>query len=272
MRVKETASKSKNKKAGYNNRIGKREIKKEELMALIEPGLYHVNMRGATIGECWRLGKTFRGFLFALYYKLIGGKMSYAWFPPSDIRKDCFFEELGPVTKGKLTPLIEQARKYGFKERRFRTATKMFNKNVKEAGSYMALHENRNQILSITYVLNINELLPERIIERTSINVVSVTDEMKYIGAHNNDFAVESGGVSRCVYIPNSKLEDIVRKCNKELQRTKSPVITFRDLGHYDEVFDKIEKKIFLFHINRGYYQKADSRTQESVLKEFGYV
>jgi hypothetical protein len=86
----------------------------KEQVTTIEPGLYHVNMRGATIGECWRLGKTFTGFLLGLYYKYIGENMGYTWFPPSEIRRECSFDELGSVTREKLAPLIEQAKTFGY--------------------------------------------------------------------------------------------------------------------------------------------------------------
>jgi hypothetical protein len=244
----------------------------EENNITIESGLYHVNMRGATVGECWRLGKTPLGFLLGLYMKLTGENMAYTWFPFADIRRDCSFDELKPLTREKLNPLIEQAKPFGFKNGRFTNIIRTFNKNARESGSYMALHDNRKQVLIGAYALSINKLLPEVIIERISIQVVSVLDEMKYIGAHNNDLAAVSGGISRCVYIPHGRLEDVIKKCNEELQKTKSSIITFKDLNHYDDVTEKIEKKVFLFHINRGYYQKADSQTQESVLKEFGYV
>jgi hypothetical protein len=244
----------------------------EEDDTLIEPGLYHVNMRGATMGECWRIRRNIIGFLIMFCWKLVGAKMGYTWFPLSEVRRDCSFDELGIVTKEKLAPLVEQAKTFGYKEGEFTKVTKTFNKNAKETGSYVALHENRNLVLIIGYVRIINELLPERIIERTSINLVFALDEMKFVGAHNNDFILENGGISRGVYVHNGKLEDIVKKCNEELQKTKSPIITFRDFSHYDDVSDKIEKKTFLFHVNRGYYQKADSQTQESVLKEYGYV
>jgi hypothetical protein len=244
----------------------------EEDVTSIEPGLYHVNMRGATIRECFRFGKNPFRLMLMFYWKLIGAKMAYTWFPPSEVRQTCSFDELGIVTKEKLAPLVEQAKTFGYQESEFIKVTKTFNKNAQEAGSYMALHENRNLVLVIGYIRIINELLPERIIERISINVVFTLSEMKFVGVHNNDFILENGGISRGVYIPHGKLEDIVRKCKEELQETKSPIITFRDMNHYDDLSDQIEKKIFLFHINRGYYQKADSQTQESVLKEFGYL
>ncbi len=91
----------------------------------IEPGLYQCNMGGASLGECWRLGKGY-GFPIALFFKIIHKKMDYNWLPVHETSRYCDFDQLGNQTREKLKNQVEKASSFGFQEGQYLIGEKVF--------------------------------------------------------------------------------------------------------------------------------------------------
>ena len=79
----------------------------KEPVMIIEPGLYQLNMSGATLGECWRLGGSINRFMIALYWKFTQKTLNYLWMPFKEAREYCTLDELGERSKIKLSPQVK---------------------------------------------------------------------------------------------------------------------------------------------------------------------
>ena len=90
----------------------------------IESGLYQCNMRGASIGECWRFSKGY-GFPLTLILKAMNKKMDYNWLPVHETTRYCDFDQLGERTREILRPQVEKALSFGFQEGQYLVGEKI---------------------------------------------------------------------------------------------------------------------------------------------------
>lgn len=245
----------------------------KEVMTTIKPGLYQMNMGGASLRECWRLARGHR-IIYALLWKITQKKSHYVWLPKNQALIECNFNQFGSRTKKNLAPEIEKASCLGFTNGQCFILKNLYTDTDAEAGTYLALHQDKKRFLSITYAYR------GRLIESIDAFIETVAlvyntgfydagDKYRVI-VHNDRFQFfDKYGQARIIYLKTQDMDKIVRRAEKEMQNCHKPKQSFQDVSHIRKFIQPLEDEVWLHRINRGLFVKVPLDNEREILQKY---
>lgn len=236
----------------------------------IEPGFYQINMGGASLGECWRFGKSPIRFINALLWKLSHKKLdTYTWLPSSDSLLYCDFHQLQTRAQENLKPIVEKVHRLGFQEGQFLHIDKYYQNGYSENGGYVALHQDHKRALIVSFAYSSIEIqnVSHPIVTSKTSYVVWFYDsiDQQPVGVHNNDLYWDGTGRSKIYLMKTNDIEKVIKKSEEVFQKYNKPIRSFRDIPDYHNFLWPIEDEGWLSRIHRGLFVKVPVEIEEKL-------
>jgi hypothetical protein len=236
---------------------------------MIAPGVYQAHYRHATLRELWRLLGP-RPFCLGLLWKLFDQRGYYVWLPPSQNMAYCGPEALTEEARGYLTSVVAEMTGLGYRRGVFRRLVRNLNPLWKDAGAYLALHEDGVRTLSAIYTDVASTVASVPAARRVCHSGLIITEDQLGTAVVDHRFYLESGPQTRLIRFKPVGLRGIDERLQQEIQGARGPLRRFATV---DELCSALDDRNDRWHeqlVQRGLYQRVSDEEERQVLARFG--
>ena len=234
---------------------------------MIEPGVYQVHYRAATLRECWRIAGPGL-FHVSLAWKLLGQRGQYLWLPPSEAAVPCGADTLSQDARAHLAPVVEQLQRLGYTRGLFIRHARNLNPNARDAGAYQALHDDGMRVFSAAFVHMVCDPAPA--LKTVALSGLLIAEDLSGTLVLDHRYYLDNGLWSRVIRLKPVGLEGIHARIQQELQAARGPLRRFATLDELRAAIDERSDRWYERLIQRGLCRKVPADEEREVLARFG--